>query len=68
VATDRGEAPQPKRSSVRLDKLKPPPRHRKQPPENPAEAMFNATKGRNERRTLREKYAKKYQGKHRKGK
>ena len=54
------------RETVRLDRIKPPPRHRKQPPENPHEERFNAIHGRNERARLCDKYRKKYQGKHRK--
>jgi hypothetical protein len=61
-----GDQP-PERKKVVLPKLKPPPRHRKQPPENPHEARFNAIHGRNERAKLRDKYRKKYHGKHRKG-
>lgn len=56
----------PKREKVLFDRLKPPARHRKQPADNPHEDRFNAIRGRNSRRSLPEKYAKKYHGKHRK--
>lgn len=59
------EDPKNRREKVLFDKLKPA-RHRKQPPENPHEQRFNVIKGRNERRTIPEKYKKKYRGQHRK--
>lgn len=59
-------SPEPRRQKVLLDKLKPPPRHRKPPPDNPQEQVFNAVRGRNERARLCDKYRKKYKGKHRK--
>lgn len=65
MAADRGEAP--KRQRVLLDKLKPPPRHRKQP-DPPEQQVFDAVKARNERRSLAQKYRKHYQGRHWKGK
>lgn len=61
MATERGDAP--KRQRVIMDRLKPPPRHRKQP-DPPEQQVFDAVKGRNERRTWPEKYRKKYKGRH----
>lgn len=66
MATDAGKpSPKPRREKVIFDKLKPPKRHRKQP-EHPQEQVFKATQGRNQRRSLPEKYRKQYKGKHRK--
>lgn len=64
MGTNMGEpSPVPRRQTVRLDRLKPPARHRKQP-DLPEQQVFDAVRARNERRTWREKYTKKYKGKH----
>jgi hypothetical protein len=55
----------PEREKVLFEKLKPPGRHRKQP-KGGAEQAFEATQARNERRSLAEKYQRKYKGRHRK--
>lgn len=55
----------PERERVTFPKLKPPGRHRAEP-KSGAEQNFEAVQGRNERRTLAEKYRRKYHGRHRK--
>jgi hypothetical protein len=64
--SDQKPSPRPRRETVIFDKLTPPPRHRKQPADNPHEDRFNAIHGRNQRAKLRDKYRKNYEGKHRK--
>lgn len=65
--TDDKPKPSPvKREKVLFDKLQPRSgRHRVQP-KTGEEQVFEATQGRNERRSLPEKYRRKYTGRHRK--
>jgi hypothetical protein len=63
MSDDRKPSP---REKVLFDKLQPPSgRHRAQP-KSGGEQVFEATQARNERRTLPEKYTRKYRGRHRK--